>query len=428
MRAADATSLHGQRIPPAWLLALAAACVLGRSVCEQADECITTLKGQRICPQRRDPDDPCGGHLVCEACRANGCAWCIAARLCVEDKPWKCTGEDDHIGNVGKLKSCPAPGDAQRPATWPPPPPRQHPSPRPQGVTPGVSRGAAAPDAARFLQQMEVLDWDARIFKVESFLSDEECDDLVALGHEVLTEQHGDSWRTTHAYATTFFRAEDYRRSELLRSFEERVARLTMVKGHADEAPAMFTRQIPGTVAGSFISDQALRNVHHDKNMRENRVVTVLLYLSTAADGDGGHTLFPCLPAKAGGKAGGKLAQTMAADLKTLFDAGTRVLDDRITGPDEIALLERCNAQCRMAHKAQLLSVQPVKGTAVVFWNVEADGQPNHKVWHSACQALSGPHRYALQKFKELPRVSGEWVLDPTHGKPRWQPRARDEL
>ena len=98
-------------MPPAWrwLLAMAAACVLGRSLCDQADECITTLSGQRICPQRLDHNNPCGGHLSCEDCRANGCAWCIAARLCVEDKPWKCTGEDDHIGNVGKVKSCQSP-------------------------------------------------------------------------------------------------------------------------------------------------------------------------------------------------------------------------------------------------------------------------------------------------------------------------------
>lgn len=275
---------------------------------------------------------------------------------------------------------------------------------------------------------MEVVDWDARIFKIERFLSSEECDAVIALGHGVLTEEHGDIWRTRHAYATTFFRPEDYRASEVLQSFEERVARLTMVRGHADEAPAMFTRQIPGTAAGSFIPDQAVRNVHHDKNMRENRVVTVLVYLSSAADGDGGHTLFPCLPAKPGAKAGVKLARTLADDFESLFNAGKRVLDEKCTRRDEISLLKRCNAQCRMAHKAQLLSVKPVKGTAIVFWNVEADGQPNHKVWHTACQALSGAPRYALQKFKELPRVSGEWVLDPKQGKPRWQARAREEL
>jgi hypothetical protein len=49
----------------------------------------------------RDPDVPCGSHLSCDACRANGCGWCIANRKCVDDKPWFCIGEDDHIGNAG---------------------------------------------------------------------------------------------------------------------------------------------------------------------------------------------------------------------------------------------------------------------------------------------------------------------------------------
>ena len=72
---------------------------------------------------------------------------------------------------------------------------------------------------------------------------------------------------------------------ELHRGLQERVARLTMIKGHRDEAPAMFTRQIPGVKAGSFIPEQILRNVHHDKNQRENRVVTVLVYLRCAESG-----------------------------------------------------------------------------------------------------------------------------------------------
>mmetsp|Transcript_30465 Transcript_30465/g.44498 ORF Transcript_30465/g.44498 Transcript_30465/m.44498 type:complete len:240 (-) Transcript_30465:652-1371(-) len=228
-----------------------------------------------------------------------------------------------------------------------------------------------------------------------------------------------------HAYSTVFFAKEHYERSKALRAFEDRIARLTMVSHHADEAPAMFTRQIPGAAAGTFVQDQKLRNVHHDKNQRENRVVTVLVYLSTARDGDGGHTLFPCLPAAASGGRGVKLAKDLQRDFRRLFDNGTRVIDqslDKLSSPDKLDLFERCNKQCRLAHKAEVLSVQPVKGTAIVFWNVQPDGQPNQYVWHSACQALGGPHRYALQKFKELPRISGHWVLEPDDKQARWIP------
>jgi hypothetical protein len=91
----------------------------------------------------------------------------------------------------------------------------------------------------------------------------------------------------------------------------------------------------------------------------------------------------------------------MAREFTRLFENATRVIDETV--PAKYGLMKRANAQCRKAHRAQVLSVQPVKGTAVVFWNVDAAGRPNYDVWHSACQALAGSHRYALQKFKEYP-------------------------
>ena len=68
----------------------------------------------------------------------------------------------------------------------------------------------------------------------------------------------------------------------------------------------------------------------------------------------------------------------------------------------------------------------PVQRFDHAVFYVEADGHPNHNVWHAACQALKGGHRYALQKFKELPRVSGEWVLEGGAAKPKW--KNKDEL
>lgn len=41
--------------------------------------------------------------------------------------------------------------------------------------------------------------------------------------------------------------------------------------------------------------------------------------------------------------------------------------------------------------------------------------------WHAACQAMGGEQRLALQKFKEAPRVTGEWVLDEGSTSPRWR-------
>ena len=95
----------------------------------------------------------------------------------------------------------------------------------------------------------------------------------------------------------------------------------------------MFTRMIPGQPAGQLFGDQAVRNLHHDKNGRENRVVTVLVYLTSAADNDGGHTLFPSLPAvpcpRMRADVGGctDVAGSFARKLAQLFHNGSRVVD-----------------------------------------------------------------------------------------------------
>jgi len=59
-----------------------------------------------VAPVLTDWRHPCGAAL--------GCAWCIGGRKCVEDKPWICAGDTDHIGAIGKVKQCPVPEDLER--------------------------------------------------------------------------------------------------------------------------------------------------------------------------------------------------------------------------------------------------------------------------------------------------------------------------
>ncbi len=56
----------------------------------------------------------CASALSCEDCRSLDCAWCIGGRKCVEDKPWICAGDTDHIGTIGKVKQCPAAEELER--------------------------------------------------------------------------------------------------------------------------------------------------------------------------------------------------------------------------------------------------------------------------------------------------------------------------
>lgn len=44
----------------------------------------------------------------CEACRAAGCAWCLATRRCTKDEAWFCMGDADHVGLAGTVRECPS--------------------------------------------------------------------------------------------------------------------------------------------------------------------------------------------------------------------------------------------------------------------------------------------------------------------------------
>ncbi|EKX31257.1 hypothetical protein GUITHDRAFT_166926 [Guillardia theta CCMP2712] len=258
----------------------------------------------------------------------------------------------------------------------------------------------------RGLDSIQVLDWDSRVFalpllQIQNFLSDEEADEVIRLGHEELDAQHGGGWEREVAYGTAFFHYHQSNMSRVLVELEDRIARTTMIRPHPDELPLMFTRQvscahaaqqqqIPGAIVGNVVPNQRVRNVHHDKNQRENRVVTVLIYLSDSGEGDGGHTIFPCLPAPAATT--GAARRSFSSKFKRLFLNGSRTLSGRGGREEEVKLLAACNEQCLLAHEAAVMNIRPQKGTAVIFWNVLADGSPNFRVWHAACQVCMFPY------------------------------------
>eukprot|EP01043_Picozoa_sp_COSAG02_P049754 COSAG02_NODE_5030_length_4715_cov_3.115035_5_plen_287_part_00 len=205
------------------------------------------------------------------------------------------------------------------------------------------------------------------------------------MGHRALTAQDGDMWRTQHAYSTVFYGPTDYDDGNTLRNIEERIDRLTMIGPHKDEANIMFTRQLPGAMPGTDLDNQALRNVHHDRNQRENRAATVIVYLSTAGEDDGGHTLFPCLPRQVAGgdppsASAQQLADGLAATLRGLYENGTRIIkaEGPHPGGSSFDTINECNRQCAMVSHSQVLSIRPKRGMAVVIWHVHPDGSPNH--------------------------------------------------
>ena len=76
-----------------------------------------------------------------------------------------------------------------------------------------------------------------------------------------------------------------------LLELEARITNVTGIPSHRDETSLLFTSQTPQPNAPSSVG-----YLHHDKNGRARRSVTMLLYLTTTTnDTHGGHTLFPAL-------------------------------------------------------------------------------------------------------------------------------------
>lgn len=84
--------------------------------------------------------------------------------------------------------------------------------------------------------------------------------------------------------------------------------------------------------------------------------------------------------------------------------------------------MHQCNLMC--AGRLPATRIQPRRGAAAIFWSRFPDGAPDPRMWHAACPVYKGA-KWTLQKFKEIPRLHGEWALDnwsAEDGSPR-QPR-----
>lgn len=273
------------------------------------------------------------------------------------------------------------------------------------------------------------VDWHARLFVVDDFLSIEEVDTIIKTGDKMISKK---AIQKRKDQFQMYFQEEDFLNGEigdLLQELEARIARVTMVREHDDETPLLFTRRQPGANLGDQIPNQQIRQIHHDKNQRERRVVTVLIYLSDEGFSSG-ETIFPCLPNDVQTHRGrGRTADPDAPSarfydhLREQYENGTRVISgsqskkiqDQFVNK-HIGMFREVNEQClklKRGEESQIFSVKPKKGRAIIFWNTLPDATPNHHIWHTVCEDLGDlgagansttktPYRYTIQKFKEV--------------------------
>lgn len=199
--------------------------------------------------------------------------------------------------------------------------------------------------------------------------------------------------------------------TELLARIDERIGRLVGVPPHAGEEPMLVSLQQPGVTTEPF------ENLHHDKinGNKSRRSATVLIYLSSCDDSEGGHTIFPALPPAEGAPVDPPALAAVESSLRAAYERGTRALGcqacaQQAAGPSpsaaEAAELEHAHAhardECERARRGRshALAVRPLAGAALVFWSTLSDGTPDPRMWHAGCLGVGG-QRWLLQKFKQ---------------------------
>ena len=239
---------------------------------------------------------------------------------------------------------------------------------------PGVKKGYRRRTQEGYM--METLSLRPLLFRVENFLTDEECDyartqSESALSFNVAKEENSldgveldvdiekpkITWRTS---LQTFLQSQSRPK---LQAIDDRIASLTKTSVLLQEDVQVMR----------YLKDQ-FYDQHHDyfdpqyykkdpgfliqlKDGR-NRLATVLWYLSTVKTGDGGYTIFP------------------------LADGNTK-------GPFNIKTCEPVNS----------LKIQPRRKDILIFYNLYADRSLDKSTLHGACPIEGGNPKWAANKW-----------------------------
>jgi len=270
---------------------------------------------------------------------------------------------------------------------------------------------------------------DAAVVLVENFLTEEEIRHFKA-GIEREAQPTAQS-----GYSFRFVAGEQYvdssedilaanaarlLKDNLLNQLEDRIAAVTGVAKSADETFLQYA--LDGEQP-----QYSPPNIHHDKNHGLVRHSTSLIYLTTPEEG--GETIFPALPFVSGGPS----ART--TEFKRYFEEFRRIVDKQINHnsaltpygdwpavqvekdsmfhkelsamcPAEAKGQDKANQKRNGANNARPLSVRPVPGRAIFFWQEVVGGsEPLIDVFHGGCPVVKGK-KMSLQKFKNFAKGS----------------------
>ncbi|CAD5170007.1 unnamed protein product [Musa acuminata subsp. malaccensis] len=199
------------------------------------------------------------------------------------------------------------------------------------------------------------LTWHPRVFFYERFLTDEDCDHLITLAQGkleklVVDASKGNSTASSLDISSGMFlpRGQD----EVVSKIEERISTWTFLKKENGE-----NMLIMHSLANE--SYEPHYDYYHDESklaVGGHRVATVLMYLSNVSRG--GETIFP---------------QSKLKDTQTKDDTWS---------------------PCAATGYA----VKPLRGSAILYFNLHPDATPDEASLHGSCMVLDG-ERWTATKW-----------------------------
>ncbi len=244
-------------------------------------------------------------------------------------------------------------------------------------------------EVSRHIQQqplVRALSESPRIFLVEHLLTDDECDALIAAGRrQVVIPSRVAEAQVNHVNRRVRLSEQAWvnlttaaTHDRILERVDRRLQALTQLPSDLSEPLQVV---FYNTSTGFY-------HAHHDYGLAEqlptntylkaggNRFVTLLLYLNTVDQG--GETVFPYVAA---------------------HDGWPQL---RHVPSGAIVQRDVCQMDC--------LKIKPVKGNAVLFYNLEehghADGVVDEWSLHAGCPPLSGP-KIVANRWQRNKRVQG---------------------
>ncbi|KAJ3701240.1 hypothetical protein LUZ61_004945 [Rhynchospora tenuis] len=203
------------------------------------------------------------------------------------------------------------------------------------------------------------ISWNPRVSLYEGFLSDDECDHLISLAHskvEIPLIIDNNISGTRRIIPTGKKYLVNSKKDEILSKIEERISLWTMFPKEHGGGIQIWNYRVNDSYGPHYDFYE-----NNEAELGGNRVATVLMYLSNATHG--GETVFL--------KSQTKNSKLEGESLSKCASAG--------------------------------YAIKPVKGNAVMFFNLNLDSTPDNSSLHEGCKVLEGEKWSATMYFHKGP-------------------------